>query len=83
MNKQAEEFRVEFYSDVNNYDASDTDFAESYHQEQLKKIMPSDEEIEKRAEYMQRPRNPNNDIKEEFIYGYMQGADWIINKTTK
>ncbi len=43
-------------------------------------IMPSDEEIEKRAEYMQRPRNPSNDIKEEFIYGYMQGADWIINK---
>ena len=43
-------------------------------------IIPSDEEIEKRAEYMQRPRNTNNDIKEEFIYGYMQGADWIINK---
>ena len=42
--------------------------------------LPSDDEIEKRAEYMQRPRNPKNDNKEEFIYGYMQGADWIINK---
>ena len=42
--------------------------------------LPNDDEIEKRAEYMQRPRNPSNDIKEEFIYGYMQGADWIINK---
>ena len=41
---------------------------------------PTDGEIEERAEYMQRPRNPSNDIKEEFIYGYMQGADWIINK---
>ena len=42
--------------------------------------LPNDDEIEKRAEYMQRPRNPNNDNKEEFIYGYMQGAEWIINK---
>lgn len=42
--------------------------------------LPDDDEIEKKAEYMQRPRNPKNDNKEEFIYGYMQGADWIINK---
>ena len=42
--------------------------------------LPDDDEIEKRAEYMQRPRNTNNDNKEEFIYGYMYGAEWIINK---
>ena len=38
---------------------------------------PTDGEIEERAEYMQRPRK---DQSEEFIFGYMQGSDWIINK---
>jgi len=39
--------------------------------------LPNDEQIENRAEYMQRPRKEQS---EEFIYGYMQGAEWIINK---
>lgn len=38
---------------------------------------PTDGEIEERAEYMQRPRKYQS---EEFVFGYMQGAEWIINK---
>ena len=45
--------------------------------------LPDDDEIEKMAEFMQRPRNPKNDNKEEFIHGYMQGADWVIDKLNK
>jgi hypothetical protein len=39
--------------------------------------LPDDDKIEKKAEFRQKPRNPNNDNKEEFIYGFMQGADWM------
>ena len=39
--------------------------------------LPDDDEIEKKAEFRQKPRNPNNDNKEESIYGFMQGADWM------
>lgn len=53
---------------------------ESSEENDFKSSLPNDEEIEKRAEYMQKPRNPKNDNKEEFIYGYMQGAEWIINQ---
>ena len=54
-----------------------------YFQHRLKEIMPSDEEIENKAEYMQRPRNPKNNVKEEFIYGYMQGVEWLKEKLIK
>ena len=40
--------------------------------------LPNDEQIERKAEFRQKPRNPKNTSEEEFIYGFMQGADWII-----
>lgn len=39
--------------------------------------LPNDHEIEKKAEFRQKPRNINNTAEEEFIYGFIQGADWI------
>jgi hypothetical protein len=38
------------------------------------KSLPNDDEIEKKAEFRQRPRKEQN---EEFIYGFMQGVDWV------
>ncbi len=41
--------------------------------------LPSDEKIEMKAEFRQKPRNPKNNPEEEFIHGFIQGADWIID----
>ena len=41
--------------------------------------LPDDEEIERKAEFRQRSRNPKNTAKGEFIYGFIQGAEWIID----
>lgn len=40
----------------------------------------TDEEVEKRAILMQKTRNPKNDIKEEFIDGFIQGSNFTKHR---
>jgi len=57
-----------------------------YAQQQTKaKGLPSDEEAERKAERFADCRNPNNDPKEEYIYGFLACHDWIqdtVNSTS-
>lgn len=66
------------------------DFAKQYHKEQLKLLdidnvivsLITEEEVEKKAEFRAKPRRKDNDANEEFIHGFMQGANWVINKVS-
>jgi len=42
----------------------------------------TEEEVEKKAEFRAKPRKKDNDANEEFIHGFMQGANWVINKVS-
>lgn len=53
--------------------------ASKLHQHKAIIALPDDEEIERKAEFRQRSRNSKNTAKDEFIYGFIQGAEWIID----